>query len=99
MGHRHGSDSALLWLWCRPAATALIRPLACKPPYATGAALNRPKKKSSLWHEVLRRVTSLGSRGEEDWRKKLEALVMREGTRKDRKKLLLTVSNIHTVLS
>ena len=48
---------------------------------------------------MLRRVTSLGSRGEEDWRKKLEALVMREGTRKDRKKLLLTVSNIHTVLS
>ena len=23
-GHRHGSDPALLWLWCRPAAAALI---------------------------------------------------------------------------
>ena len=28
---------ALLWLWCRPAATALIRPLAWGPPYAAGA--------------------------------------------------------------
>jgi len=22
VGHRHGSDLALLWLWCRPAAAA-----------------------------------------------------------------------------
>ena len=29
----------LLWLWCRPAAAVLIRPLAWEPPYATGAAL------------------------------------------------------------
>ena len=38
-------DLALLWLWCRPAATTLIRPLAWKPPYAMGAALRRKKKK------------------------------------------------------
>ena len=41
-------DPALLWLWCRPAATALIRPLAWEPPCATGTALEktkRPKKK------------------------------------------------------
>ena len=31
---RHGSDPAFLWLWCKPAATALIRPLAWEPPYA-----------------------------------------------------------------
>ena len=24
VGHRHGLDPVLLWLWCRPAATALI---------------------------------------------------------------------------
>ena len=29
----------LLWLWCRPAATAPMRPLAWKLPYALGAAL------------------------------------------------------------
>ena len=32
---RHGSDLVLLWLWCRLAAAALIRPLAWEPPYAT----------------------------------------------------------------
>ena len=26
----------LLWLWCRLATTALIRPLAWEPPYAVG---------------------------------------------------------------
>ena len=37
-------DPALLWLWCRPAATALIQPLAWELPYAAGAALKRKKK-------------------------------------------------------
>ena len=34
VGRRRSSDLALLWLWRRPAATALIRPLAWEPPYA-----------------------------------------------------------------
>ena len=42
---RCNSDPALLWLWCRPAATALIRTLAWKPPYAASEALKRQKKK------------------------------------------------------
>ena len=33
----------LLWLWFRPAATALIQPLAWEPPYAMDAALKRQK--------------------------------------------------------
>ena len=41
---RRGSDPALLWLWRRPAATALIGPLAWDPPYAVSAALKRRKK-------------------------------------------------------
>ena len=45
VGHRLGSDLILLWLWCRPAAVAPIRPLAWEPPYATTAALKRQKKK------------------------------------------------------
>ena len=45
VGHRHGSDPALLWLWRRLAATAQIRHLAWEPPYATDAALQRQKKK------------------------------------------------------
>jgi len=36
---------ALLWLWYRPEAIAPIRPLAWDPPYATGAALEKTKRK------------------------------------------------------
>ena len=35
---------ALLWLWCRPTAVALIRPLAWEPPYTVGVALKKKKK-------------------------------------------------------
>ena len=42
---RCGSDLALQWLWCRPAATSEIRPLAWEPPYATGAALQKRQEK------------------------------------------------------
>ena len=38
-------DLALLWLWCKPAATARTRPVAWEPPYATVAALKRQKTK------------------------------------------------------
>ena len=38
VGRRRGSDPALLWLWCRPVATAPIQPLAWEPPYAAGVA-------------------------------------------------------------
>ena len=38
VGCRHGSDPALLWLWRRPVATALIQRLAWEPPCAAGAA-------------------------------------------------------------
>ena len=42
-GCRHGSNPELLWLWCRPAAVAPIRPLAWELPYAVSAALKRKK--------------------------------------------------------
>ena len=45
VGRRHGLDLALLWLCCRLANTALIRPLAWEPPYAVGAALKSKKRK------------------------------------------------------
>ena len=34
-GRRCGLDPVLLWLWHRPAATALIRPLAWEAPYSS----------------------------------------------------------------
>ena len=46
VGCRRGSDPKLLWLWCRLAATAPIRPLAWEPAYAVGVALNRQKTKN-----------------------------------------------------
>ena len=45
VGGRRGSNPVLLWLWCRPAATALIGPLAWEPPCASGAALKDKEKK------------------------------------------------------
>ena len=47
VGRRLGSDPKLLWLWCRPAATAPTRPLAWEPPYASGVALKRQKPVAS----------------------------------------------------
>ena len=44
VGHRRGSDLVLLWLWHRPAAIALIRPLAWEPPFAASVALKKDKK-------------------------------------------------------
>ena len=45
VGCRCGFDLALLWLWYRPVATALIQPLAWESPYATGVALKNKKQK------------------------------------------------------
>ena len=52
-------DLALLWLWCRPAATAPIRPLAWKLLYTTGVALQRQKKKESYYHFMVSLLTAL----------------------------------------
>ena len=45
-------DLALLWLWCKLAATAPIRPLAWELPYATGVAVKSKKKKKSNNHII-----------------------------------------------
>ena len=44
VGHRHGTDPELLWLWCRLTAVAPIGPLAWELPYALGAARKKKKK-------------------------------------------------------
>ena len=52
VGCRRGLDVGLLWLWCRPSATARIWPLTWELPYAVGAAPKRQnnnnKKQNSL---------------------------------------------------
>ena len=46
IGHRHGLDPVLLWLWYRPVAAALIQLLAWELPYAPGAALKTENKQT-----------------------------------------------------
>ena len=48
VGCRLCSDPVLLWLWCRLAATAPIRSLAWKPPYAIGAAQEMAKRQKKV---------------------------------------------------
>ena len=48
VGHRHGLDPLLLWLWHRLAAIAPIGSLAWEPPYAVGVALKRQKDKKLI---------------------------------------------------
>ena len=54
VGGRHSSDLALLWLWHRPAATALIQLLAWEPPYATDEALKKKKAKNKTNMKILK---------------------------------------------
>ena len=44
VGCRCGLDPALLWLWCRLAAIALIQPLVWESPYPVGAAQEMAKR-------------------------------------------------------
>ena len=53
-------DPALLWLWCRPAAVAAVRPLAWEPPHAAGVALKRPKKTHTHTHTEANLMLVLG---------------------------------------
>ena len=54
LGHRGGSDLALLWLWHSLAAVDPIRSLAWEHSYAAGAALKRwkPKKKKKVQAQI-----------------------------------------------
>ena len=57
VGQRRGSDPRLLWLWCRLAATARIRPLAWELPHTAGAALKRQKDKKKKKKKKKRKET------------------------------------------
>ena len=46
VGGRSSLDPMLLWLWCRPAATAPISTLAWEPPFAAGVALEKTKREN-----------------------------------------------------
>ena len=48
VSRRCGLDPAWLWLWCRPAAAALIQPVAWELPHAVSEALKTKNKKQQL---------------------------------------------------
>ena len=52
VGCRCSLDPALLWLYCRPVATAPIRLLAWEPTYATGAAQEMAKRQKKFLKKV-----------------------------------------------
>ena len=56
VGHRCGLDLALLWLWHRPAAVALIGPLAWEPPYAAGVAQEMAKRQNKTKQKDLKYI-------------------------------------------
>ena len=49
VGPTCGSDPTLLWLRCRPEASAPVQPLAWEPPFAVGVALNKQTNKQKLY--------------------------------------------------
>ena len=55
-----GSDLALLWLWSRLAAVALIRFLAWEPPYATGKAPPKKQKQTNKQTTILSGILGSG---------------------------------------
>ena len=60
LARSHGSDPMLLWLWCRPAATALIGPLSWELSKAAGVALEKQNKqnppKTTRGYDIKRRL-------------------------------------------
>ena len=62
VGHRCGLDPGLLWLWCRPAATAQIPPLAWEPPCAMGMVLEKTDKTKQKKRPNELKVVPLGNK-------------------------------------
>ena len=52
-------DLALLWLWHRPAAAAVIRPLAWEPSICCGCGPKKKKKKIKLYLKICKASRSL----------------------------------------
>ena len=71
VGCRSGSDLALLWLWCRPAAAVQIQFLAWELPFAIGAALKRQKEKERERERKRKKGRKEGKKGIQGGQKSL----------------------------
>ena len=63
LGHIHGLDPALLWLWCRPATVAPIQPLAWELPCAVCVALKKQKQMNQKNHDQAPQLTTFQAVG------------------------------------
>ena len=52
-------DPVLLWLWCRLAATALIRPLAWESPHDVAAAHEMAKRQKKEYRQVKKLIKTI----------------------------------------
>ena len=63
VGCRHGLGPVLLWLGCRLAAAALIRPLAWEFPYAMDVALKKNKEGELYFGKEKQQSKEIGCAG------------------------------------
>ena len=59
VGHRHGSDPMLLWLWYRLVAKVLIRPLVWELPYCLKFGNNQKKQNKTKTNPTPKKVNPL----------------------------------------
>ena len=67
VGCRLCLDLVLLWLWCRPAAVAPIRPLTWELPYVEGVARKSLKKEKKNERKNERKKEVVSSIGSHKW--------------------------------
>ena len=67
VGRRRGSDPELLWLGCRPVATAPIRLLTWEPPCAASVALKTKRQKKPN-KKNLQTIDEINQRKSTKWR-------------------------------
>ena len=63
---KHGSDLALLWLWYRPEATALIGFLAWETPYASGCVPKKMKERKKRKKKERNKETTKAQHNKDD---------------------------------
>jgi len=56
--------SGVLWLWCRPAVTALIQPITWELPFATSVALKRQTTKKIIHNLIVHRNKHIAEKNE-----------------------------------
>ena len=102
VGCRRGSDPALLWLWRRPVATALIRTLAWEPSYAARVAQEmakrqkKKKKELQLPATATARATQDPSHVSDLYRSSQQCWILNPlSEARDRTRVLVDTSQIH----